>query len=126
MFHTQAPIHDSGEMLTAYIGIEGSFKIRDWLISEIDSEADVLHLNGVPTMVSRQAPAYEIWNAMWYRTTVAMQRSRRMTIQEYQRDYRNLSRAHIINGLYIQVKSKLPYEMLGFQQDGVPKFPCHN
>ena len=121
MFIVEAPMLSSGEKLTSTLGQEEAFKIRDWLLADLGTEADVLHLNGMPTMLSRMTTAYEFWNVKWHRATVALSRNKKLTIPEFQRNSSQISKTHAICSVHIQIRSVMEYSLLGYHPDGLPK-----
>ena len=121
MFEIQAPMPDTGEILTAYICGANVTKMRDWMLSRMEGETDVLSFNAVPTKVTRAPVPHEFWPAMWWKTSVAITRDRQLGIQEFNMNKANLTRVHVVTAVFVQLADLAPYTMIGFHPDGLPK-----
>ena len=59
MFHVQAFMAAENEILLAYLCSESCKAIRDWILSPMETNRDIIYLKSIPTSVGKRMTAFE-------------------------------------------------------------------
>ena len=121
MFHVQAFMAAENEILLAYLCSESCKAIRDWILSPMETNRDIIYLKSIPTSVGKRMTAFEFQVGKWWLTRVVLTRSRAVTIQEFRANAHALNRLGAIISCQVQVEDPLVFKLLAFEKDGLPK-----